>query len=155
MIIVYFSAQCVSALGMQSDVIKDVDLTASSSFEIGNVGPQNARWVQLQQHNTISHARLHAKRIRRAIFFFFLITRLLGVAVLLLIIDCWTWQNSVYESNSCYEATIVPSKWPFSLFCKKERCSYYFVKFEFPALFRGIRLWIGIDDVHTKRFLVE
>ncbi|XP_003248013.1 discoidin domain-containing receptor tyrosine kinase B isoform X2 [Acyrthosiphon pisum] len=36
-------SQCMSALGMQSGVIKDDDLTASSSFEIGNVGPQNAR----------------------------------------------------------------------------------------------------------------
>jgi len=33
----------MSALGMQSGMIKDEDLTASSSFEIGNVGPQNAR----------------------------------------------------------------------------------------------------------------
>ncbi|VVC28570.1 Hypothetical protein CINCED_3A015179 [Cinara cedri] len=36
-------SQCMSALGMESGLIKDVDLTASSSFEIGNVGPQNAR----------------------------------------------------------------------------------------------------------------
>ncbi|KAF0767748.1 discoidin domain-containing receptor tyrosine kinase B-like [Aphis craccivora] len=35
-------SQCMSALGMQSGMIKDEDLTASSSFEIGNVGPQNA-----------------------------------------------------------------------------------------------------------------
>ncbi|XP_050425447.1 discoidin domain-containing receptor 2-like [Adelges cooleyi] len=36
-------SQCMSALGMQSGAIKDDDLSASSSFEIGNVGPQNAR----------------------------------------------------------------------------------------------------------------
>ncbi|XP_050524252.1 discoidin domain-containing receptor tyrosine kinase B-like [Daktulosphaira vitifoliae] len=36
-------SQCMSALGMQSGAIRDEDLSASSSFEIGNVGPQNAR----------------------------------------------------------------------------------------------------------------
>lgn len=33
----------MSALGMESGAIKNSDLNASSSFEYGNVGPQNAR----------------------------------------------------------------------------------------------------------------
>ncbi|CAL8095670.1 unnamed protein product [Orchesella dallaii] len=34
---------CTSPLGMESGDIPDTDLTASSSFEMGNVGPQNGR----------------------------------------------------------------------------------------------------------------
>ena len=37
------TAQCTVPLGMESGEIKDSDLTASSSFDTGNVGPQNAR----------------------------------------------------------------------------------------------------------------
>ncbi|CAH0715978.1 unnamed protein product, partial [Brenthis ino] len=41
-----FSAQCIAPLGMESGLIPDKDLTASSSFNDGNVGPQNARLNQ-------------------------------------------------------------------------------------------------------------
>lgn len=37
------SAQCGAPLGMESGAIKDEDITASSSFESGNVGPQHGR----------------------------------------------------------------------------------------------------------------
>ncbi|KAK2719726.1 hypothetical protein QYM36_005266 [Artemia franciscana] len=37
------AARCTSALGMESGAIKDEDIRASSSFENGSVGPQNAR----------------------------------------------------------------------------------------------------------------
>jgi hypothetical protein len=37
------SAQCIAPLGMESGTIKDEDITASSSFDNGNVGPQFGR----------------------------------------------------------------------------------------------------------------
>lgn len=37
------TAHCQDALGMESGQIADTDLSASSSFEMGNVGPQNGR----------------------------------------------------------------------------------------------------------------
>lgn len=46
MICVYLpAAQCIAPLGMESGLIPDKDLTASSSFNDGNVGPQNGRSV--------------------------------------------------------------------------------------------------------------
>jgi len=41
----YFSvsAQCIAPLGMESGAIKDEDITASSSFDSSNVGPQHGR----------------------------------------------------------------------------------------------------------------
>lgn len=38
-----FAAQCIAPLGMESGAIPDVDITASSSFDSGNVGPHRAR----------------------------------------------------------------------------------------------------------------
>lgn len=40
---VKFSAQCIAPLGMENEAIKDEDITASSSFDSGNVGPQHGR----------------------------------------------------------------------------------------------------------------
>lgn len=40
---VQFSAQCIAPLGMENGAIRDEDITASSSFDSGNVGPQNGR----------------------------------------------------------------------------------------------------------------
>lgn len=37
------TAHCQDALGMENGQIADTDLSASSSFEMGNVGPQNGR----------------------------------------------------------------------------------------------------------------
>jgi len=37
------SAQCIAPLGMESGAIRDEDITASSSFDSGNVGPQFGR----------------------------------------------------------------------------------------------------------------
>ncbi|KAI5700800.1 hypothetical protein M8J75_002990 [Diaphorina citri] len=37
------TSQCGAPLGMESGAIKDEDITASSSFESGNVGPQHGR----------------------------------------------------------------------------------------------------------------
>ncbi|CAG9558828.1 unnamed protein product [Danaus chrysippus] len=39
-------SQCIAPLGMESGLIPDRDLTASSSFDDGNVGPQNGRLNQ-------------------------------------------------------------------------------------------------------------
>ncbi|XP_061719927.1 discoidin domain-containing receptor 2-like isoform X1 [Cydia pomonella] len=39
-------SQCIAPLGMQSGLIPDKDLSASSSFNDGNVGPQNGRLNQ-------------------------------------------------------------------------------------------------------------
>ncbi|KYM82249.1 hypothetical protein ALC53_07249 [Atta colombica] len=36
-------AQCIAPLGMESGAIPDADITASSSFDSGNVGPHRAR----------------------------------------------------------------------------------------------------------------
>nr|XP_022905693.1 discoidin domain-containing receptor 2-like [Onthophagus taurus] len=36
-------SQCIAPLGMESGAIKDEDITASSSFDSGNVGPQHGR----------------------------------------------------------------------------------------------------------------
>lgn len=38
-----FTAQCAGPLGMETGEIPDSDITASSSFDAGNVGPQNGR----------------------------------------------------------------------------------------------------------------
>ena len=38
-----FPAQCIAPLGMESGAIPDADITASSSFDSGNVGPHQAR----------------------------------------------------------------------------------------------------------------
>jgi hypothetical protein len=41
-----FTAQCISMpLGMESGEIPDSDITASSAFEHGNVGPHIGRFV--------------------------------------------------------------------------------------------------------------
>lgn len=45
----FLSAQCIAPLGMESGMIPDRDITASSSFNDGNVAPQNGRWVPLYQ----------------------------------------------------------------------------------------------------------
>ncbi|XP_072398814.1 discoidin domain-containing receptor 2 isoform X3 [Diabrotica undecimpunctata] len=54
-------SQCIAPLGMENGVIKDSDITASSSFDSGNVGPQNGRirtdknggaWCPLKQATT-------------------------------------------------------------------------------------------------------
>lgn len=37
-------AQCIAPLGMENGSIKDEDITASSSFDHGNVGPRHARY---------------------------------------------------------------------------------------------------------------
>ncbi|XP_011873232.1 PREDICTED: discoidin domain-containing receptor 2-like isoform X1 [Vollenhovia emeryi] len=39
-------SQCIAPLGMESGAIPDVDITASSSFDSGNVGPHRARLKQ-------------------------------------------------------------------------------------------------------------
>ncbi|KAL0115805.1 hypothetical protein PUN28_010981 [Cardiocondyla obscurior] len=39
-------SQCIAPLGMESGAIPDTDITASSSFESGNVGPHRARLKQ-------------------------------------------------------------------------------------------------------------
>lgn len=38
-----FAAQCIAPLGMENGGIKNEDITASSSFDSGNVGPQFGR----------------------------------------------------------------------------------------------------------------
>ncbi|KAK6627478.1 hypothetical protein RUM44_009956 [Polyplax serrata] len=40
---VFFSAQCLAPLGMESGIIRDDAITASSSFDSSNVGPQHGR----------------------------------------------------------------------------------------------------------------
>lgn len=42
-IFLLFPAQCIGPLGMEHGLIKDEDITASSSFDSGNVGPQHGR----------------------------------------------------------------------------------------------------------------
>jgi hypothetical protein len=37
--------KCKSSLGMESGAIADFQITASSAHDIGNVGPQHARYV--------------------------------------------------------------------------------------------------------------
>ncbi|KAK0181074.1 hypothetical protein PV327_003391 [Microctonus hyperodae] len=39
-------SQCISPLGMEAGIIPDADITASSSFDSGNVGPQHGRLKQ-------------------------------------------------------------------------------------------------------------
>ncbi|CAG9857262.1 unnamed protein product [Phyllotreta striolata] len=55
------SSQCIAPLGMENGAIKDADITASSSFDSGNVGPKNGRirtdknggaWCPLKQATT-------------------------------------------------------------------------------------------------------
>lgn len=41
-----FTAKCKSTLGMESGAIADFQITASSAHDIGNVGPQHARYGQ-------------------------------------------------------------------------------------------------------------
>ncbi|KAF4518478.1 hypothetical protein B566_EDAN006483 [Ephemera danica] len=41
----YTKAQCIAPLGMESGAIRDDDISASSSFDSGNVGPQHGREV--------------------------------------------------------------------------------------------------------------
>lgn len=40
-----FLGTCKQALGMESGAIADFQITASSAHDMGNVGPQHARWV--------------------------------------------------------------------------------------------------------------
>lgn len=40
-----FAGNCKSPLGMESGAIADFQITASSAHDIGNVGPQHARYV--------------------------------------------------------------------------------------------------------------
>lgn len=44
---VHVAAQCIAPLGMENGSIRDEDITASSSFDSGNVGPQHGRWVRI------------------------------------------------------------------------------------------------------------
>jgi len=55
--------RCSAALGMQSRTIPDKDITASSSFDVNNVGPQRARWVPAFAHHcwTWSNYNLFAR----------------------------------------------------------------------------------------------
>lgn len=39
------AAQCIAPLGMESGLIPDKDITASSCYNDGNVAPQNGRFV--------------------------------------------------------------------------------------------------------------
>lgn len=41
----FITAKCKSALGMESGALLDSQITASSAHDIGNVGPQHARYV--------------------------------------------------------------------------------------------------------------
>jgi len=41
--IVFYAGQCTGPLGMETGEIPDTDISASTSFEAGNVGPQNGR----------------------------------------------------------------------------------------------------------------
>jgi len=111
----------MSALGMQSGVIKDDDLTASSSFEIGNVGPQNARWEPFLNNNArytiFLTPRLHAKRVQRGIFFF-IIQRRLFWGYTIRVIICW-----LLDVTKClwwqFLLRILSAKWLFSLFYER------------------------------------
>lgn len=38
--------KCKTALGMESGAIADFQITASTAHDMGNVGPQHARYVQ-------------------------------------------------------------------------------------------------------------
>lgn len=40
-----FTAQCIAPLGMESGLIPDRDISASSCYNDGNVAPQNGRFV--------------------------------------------------------------------------------------------------------------
>lgn len=42
-----FAGNCKSPLGMESGAIADFQITASSAHDIGNVGPQHARYIFL------------------------------------------------------------------------------------------------------------
>lgn len=42
-----FTAQCIAPLGMESGLIPDRDISASSCYNDGNVAPQNGRFVSL------------------------------------------------------------------------------------------------------------
>jgi discoidin domain receptor family protein 2 len=50
----FIAAKCKNALGMESYDIKDSQITASSAHDIGNVGPQHARYV-FTPHKFIIH----------------------------------------------------------------------------------------------------
>lgn len=43
----FFPDQCTGPLGMETGEILDSDITASSSFDAGNVGPQIGRFVYI------------------------------------------------------------------------------------------------------------
>lgn len=40
----FFPAKCKNALGMETGAIADSQISASSAHDIGNVGPQHARY---------------------------------------------------------------------------------------------------------------
>lgn len=41
----YFAGNCKNPLGMESGAIADFQITGSSAHDIGNVGPQHARFA--------------------------------------------------------------------------------------------------------------
>ena len=47
----FFTAQCRTALGMEEGRIPDTAISASSSYEVKSVGPQNARFDILLSRN--------------------------------------------------------------------------------------------------------
>lgn len=46
-----FAGNCKSPLGMESGAIADFQITASSAHDIGNVGPQHARYYTFNMNN--------------------------------------------------------------------------------------------------------
>ncbi|KOX81194.1 hypothetical protein WN51_00101 [Melipona quadrifasciata] len=62
--------QCIAPLGMESGAILDADITASSSFDSGNVGPHHGRVVKdgpkfmiIQDYKEIENCILKRKEI--------------------------------------------------------------------------------------------
>lgn len=71
-----FTAQCIGPLGMESGAIPDADITASSSFDSGNVGPHHGRLVfanalfifSLKFHDQTKIVGCSSHKIRYAFF---------------------------------------------------------------------------------------
>lgn len=61
-----FTAQCIGPLGMETGAIPDADITASSSFDSGNVGPHHGRSVFA--HVLYIPQNLHSHCILKIIF---------------------------------------------------------------------------------------
>lgn len=67
----FITAKCKTALGMESGAILDSQITASSAHDIGNVGPQHARYVEGFKYKNLLYTQHRGKERGKTLYTLF------------------------------------------------------------------------------------